>query len=480
MKKLFPFIILLSTVTVFAQAPDFKGNWEGRINAGVSMRLAFTFAENEKGLYSGTLKSPDQSPKAVPLDTVYVRKDSIFAAIQKFGISYQGKLTNDSSISGSFVQGVSLPLLLSKVPVIAETRRLQTPTAPFPYNIKEVVYSGTNDIKYAGTLTWPGIEPGTNYIKAPVYPAILLISGSGPQDRDETILLHKPFAIIADYLTRKGFAVLRVDDRGAGKTTGDFSTATSKDFVDDVNAGINFLKKDEAIDTAKIGLLGHSEGGMIAPVVASSRKDIKYIVLLAGPGIPIVQLMGEQIKAVTLSSGESMDIANASQQLSKIVIDALNKNKDTLYARTAIMKAVERWSSNQPGNLLDRLHLTDKLSRSGYVKAQLEAYSSSWFKYFLSFDPSPYLQKLSCPVLALNGSKDVQVLATSNLKGIEESLKKSQSKSYMIKELPGLNHLFQSCKSCTVAEYGQLEESFSPAALKVIGDWLVQQSTSLN
>jgi pimeloyl-ACP methyl ester carboxylesterase len=468
---LLPFLLLFVTSS-FAQQNKFTGIWEGKISVGITLRLVFEFKADEKGNLSGILRSPDQSPKPLPIDTTYVSGDSIYTIAKKIGVTFSGKLSSDTTIDGAFVQGITIPLSLKKVASVEETKRPQTPQPPFGYESKEVIYyNADRSIKFSGTLTWPAIPAGTDFIKQPIYPAVLLITGSGPQDRDETMLLHKPFAVMADHLTKKGFAVLRVDDRGVGKTTGDFATATTADFAKDVEAGIDFLKTEKEVDSNKIGLLGHSEGGMIAPMVASRRKDVKFIVLLAGPGVPIKQLMSEQIYAAGIAEGNSEKISRLGSTLYSQAMSAIQSSSDT---STMQKKIVAQLKKDYPANknLYDSLELNTTENQRIYASQRVKALTATWYKYFAAFDPTPYLQKLSCDVLALNGSKDVQVLATSNLQGIRSALKKSRSKKYKVEEIAGLNHLFQDCKKCSVKEYGELEETLSPTALQMISDWL--------
>ncbi len=472
MKLIITFLLSFTIAATFAQQNKFTGIWEGKINVGVSLRLVFQFSQNEDKTLTAVLRSPDQSPKPLLADTAWISGDSIYTTSKKFGISFSGALTGDSSINGTIVQGVPIPLQLKKVSSVAEAKRPQTPLPPFPYNSKDVEYTNADkSVSFGGTLTWPQVPAGTNYIKAPTYPVALLITGSGAQDRDENIFMHKPFAVIADYLTKRGFAVLRVDDRGVGKSTGNFATATTQDFANDVEAGINYLKTLPQIDTFHIGMIGHSEGGMIAPIVASRRKDIKFIVLLAGPGVPIKQLMSEQIYASSKAEGNSEEVSKLGSKLYLEALTAVQSNTDTAVAR---QKIVEQLSKSYPENkkLYDSLELNTPGNQNKYASGRIQSLTAPWYKYFSSFDPTPYLQKLSCDVLALNGEKDIQVSAASNLAGIRAALKKSKSKKYDVKQLPGLNHLFQTCKKCSVAEYGELEETFSPEALKIVGDWL--------
>lgn len=245
--------IKLCLLTIFfstnlcAQQNKFIGIWEGKINVGVNLRIAFHFSQDSAGNFITTMDSPDQSAFGLPTDYTYISNDSVFTGIKKYQVSFTGKLTSDSTISGAFKQTASVPLQLKKVVKVNVATRPQTPVEPFPYNSEDVSYNSGKSVQVAGTLTYPKIDPNINYIKAPVYPAVLLITGSGPQNRNEEIMGHKPFAVIADFLTKKGFIVLRVDDRGTGKSTGDYSKATSGDFADDVIAGVNFLKKEKML-----------------------------------------------------------------------------------------------------------------------------------------------------------------------------------------------------------------------------------------
>ena len=469
-------LMLLVSITANCQQPSFAGLWEGKIDAGTALRIVLEFKTNGPGNYTGSLTSPDQSPKALPLDTVYVIADSIFTKASRYHIGFSGRLTSAGNIEGTFVQGAPFELNLKKVEKISTVNRPQTPVAPFSYNSEDISYTNKDQsIRFAGTLTWPKPVAGANYLKVPQYPVVMLISGSGPQDRDEMLFNHKPFAVIADDLTKRGFAVLRVDDRGVGRSTGNFSTATTADFADDVEDGLRFLKSKEMIDTNYLGLIGHSEGGMIAPMVASRRNDIKFIVLLAGPGIPIIDLMAEQVKAVALSSDSPNEMATAGSELMKIGASEINKQLDSASTINNLRTSLEKWISQKPDDLVSSLHLSTAPERESYIQSQFSAFRSPWFRYFLKFDPAPYLQNLKCAVLALNGSEDIQVIAKPNLEGIKNALKKSRVKTSEVTELPGLNHLFQHCKTCNVKEYAELEETFSPGALKIMGDWLMKQ-----
>ena len=300
----------------------------------------------------------------------------------------------------------------------------------------------------------------------------MMITGSGQQDRDETLFGHKSFAVIADYLTKIGFAVLRVDDRGIGKTTGNYEQASSLDFAKDAEAGIDYIEKNQHINKEKIGLMGHSEGGMIAQIVASERKDVKFIVLAAAPGISTIDLMQQQTEAWSISEGMPAAEAKAKGFLLHTVWTEAERNNDRASAVKNIRFKIDSLFKTLDPGTLKKLRNGDTTAVKAQLNNELDALNGNWLKYFIHFDPQFYLQKLNCKVLAINGSKDVQVNSAANLKGIKSALAKSKSKRYDIVELPGLNHLFQACVKCSPSEYHELEETFSPVALQTIGNWL--------
>lgn len=473
------FFIILSCILIrhsaIAQPGKFIGTWEGKLNVGVTLRIGFHFTKDTNGKFITTMDSPDQGAFGMTTDHTIISDDSVFTAIKKFNVSFSGKLVNDSTIQGIFTQGADFSLQLKKVDKILATIKPQTPVPPFNYNSENVIYFNKDkSIQFGATLTYPFIDTTVEHFRVSTYPAILLISGSGPQNRDEEILGHKPFAVIAGHLTKKGFAVLRIDDRGTGKTTGKFETSTSADFADDVVAGIEYLKTRAEIDTSHLGLLGHSEGGMIAPMVASRRNDINFIILLAAPGIRVIELMTEQNIAFLNSGGISLRTQQAYGPIYKKLGWTIATAKDSSTAKTNSDKVFNKWISKTDTTVLKELDLATKEKQQKFITGFVTALNSPWYKYFMAFNPAPYLQKLNIKVFALNGSRDIQVLSKSNLAGIRSALQKSKSPKYDVIELPGLNHLFQQCKKCTVGEYGELEETFSPAALKLIDEWLTK------
>ena len=474
MKKLFIFLLIIVAFTTVRAQKNIDGIWEGKLDVGISLRIVFHFDKQADGSYKGTMDSPDQNVKGIPISSILISDDSITVEVKSIGGSYKGIRIKDSTISGSWNQGVGSYALTTKHVKVASAvnegslaKRPQTPKPPFTYTVEEVGYDNADkSVHFGGSFTYPKTS-------GPFVTAIL-ITGSGQQDRDETILNHKPFAVIADYLTKKGFAVLRVDDRGVGKTTGNVKEATSADFATDVEAGIAYLKTRKEVDVKKIGLIGHSEGGLIASIVASKNKDINYVIMLAGPGVRGADLLADQNEAILKSSGVTADAAMAYKVLFRQIIEDVLTVKDSITLFDKAWQDGLLWKTKQPPSTLAALHINsnDSANNKKAISNLITAFSFPWMKYFLSSDPASLIEKFHCNLLALDGSKDLQVIATSNLSGIHKALEKSKSPVYETRELPGLNHLFQHCNKCTISEYGELEETFAPEALEIMGDWL--------
>ena len=353
---------------------------------------------------------------------------------------------------------------MKKTDKVTEQKRTQLPKAPFPYNPVEVGYENKESgNKLAGTLTEPkGDGPFT---------AVILITGSGAQDRDETLLGHKPFLVLADYLTRRGVAVLRVDDRGVGGSTGDHGKATSADFATDVKAGIDFLKTRKEIDPKRIGLMGHSEGGLIAPMVAAKYPDdVAFLVLLAGPGVPGDEILTEQSALIQKAMGRDPAAIEKSGISAKKLYAALRTEKD----EAALKQRLDEISKEALAALSESERKDLGTDPAAALQAQLKLLQSPWFRYFLTYDPRPNLAKVKCPVLAINGERDLQVPPNQNLPEIEKALKAGGNASVTVRELPGLNHLFQTSKTGSPSEYAKIEETFAPAALEIVGDWITK------
>lgn len=445
---------------------NIAGIWEGKLSFnGTSLRLVLHIQKDSSG-YSATMDSPDQGAKDIKTNGAVLRGDSLFVEVPAIGGKISGLLQNDSTFTGQWFQGASLPLNLKKIAAPSTPERPQEPKPPFAYVSEDVLYFNKDkSIQYGATLTMPKGEGP--------FPAMIFITGSGQQNRNEELFGHKPFLLLADYLTKKGYAVLRVDDRGIGQTTGDVKNATSKDFAGDVQVGLDYLKTRKEIDKTKLGMLGHSEGGMIAQIAAADRKDIDFIISLAGPGQKIIDLMADQNAAILKSGGIS---AKAAENYKPFYIQLLsviaNASTDTA-AKEMATQLTDKWMAITPAGIKGELFpAASEAGKKAFLDGQVKLVRSPWFHYFITYDPGPYIQKMRAKVLVINGEKDIQVAPKQNLAAWKTFLQKSGSKKYDVIEIKGVNHLFQHCNSCTVSEYGTLEETFAPEAMEVIGDWL--------
>jgi len=439
-----------------------EGSWGGEIDLqGTKLTLVFNI-ENQSGRYNATMDSPDQGATGIPVDSVSFDGKNLSLLMTRMKISYVGVLKENQEIDGVFAQaGYEFPLILTKQALqVKKKNRPQTPQSPFNYYTEEVTFKNAADsVELSGTLSLPS-QKGK-------FPVVVLITGSGPQDRDETIFEHKPFLVIADYLTNKGIGVLRYDDRGTGKSTGSFKSATSEDFAEDGTAAVEFLKSRKEINKKKIGLLGHSEGGMIAPMVAAGNKDIAFIVLLAGPGIRIDSLMILQSeKAARLGGADEETIKMNSKLYAGIY--SIIKTQDESVLKDSLRAYLTKEFAKLPSDMKP----PGQEEVESLIEAQVNSVTNPWFVYFVKYDPDVNLSKVKCPVLAMNGSLDFQVTPKENLSGIEKSLKRGGNKHYKITEMNGLNHLFQEAGTGAFEEYDQIEQTISPEALKEIENWI--------
>ena len=346
--------------------------------------------------------------------------------------------------------------------LIAQEARPQEPIGDVNYTSEDVTFTNSeaNNIKLAGTLTLP---------KGVKNPAVaILISGSGPQNRDSYIksFNHKPFLVLSHYLTQQGIAVLRYDDRGVAESEGDFKSATSLDFASDVTSAVNYLKTRSDINPNKIGLIGHSEGGLIAPIVASANKDVAFAVLLAGPGVDGATVLETQYRKSMELRGVPKASIDENEKLTTIIYGVIKNNTDEEIIKTKITKQLKEFKVNNPDSPISPM-ITDTM-----INQQLGILQLKWVCAFIRIDPVDYLSKTNCPVLALNGSKDVQVVSELNLNGIKKGLEQAQNKDLTIKELEGLNHLFQKAETGSVEEYAKIEETYNPEALSLISNWI--------
>jgi pimeloyl-ACP methyl ester carboxylesterase len=439
--------------------------WFGKLtfSAGLELRVVLRVTRLASGVHA-VLDSPDQSATGIPIDTVSFDGGVLRFTSAKLGASYVGKLdAAGAQAVGEFTQrSVKTPLTLAKTDKVPERPRPQTPKPPFPYRAEEVAYDNTAaKLRLAGTLLLPeGAGP---------FPAALLITGSGPQDRDESLMGHKPFLVLADALARRGIAVLRVDDRGVGSSTGSFATATSEDFAGDAAAGVAYLRGRKEIDAHRVGLVGHSEGGLIGPMVAARSKDVAYVVMLAGPGLPGADIILAQQELIARATGETDEAAlKRNRDDGRRLFDLIKREKDPAVLENKARALVE--ASLAKATAAEKKQMGDPAVAAN---AMLEQMLTPWFRYFLTYDPRPALSKVRCPVLALNGEKDLQVPPKDNLPAIASALKAGGNRDVTTREMPGLNHLFQTAKTGAPGEYGAIEETMSPAVLTIIGDWIL-------
>ena len=461
MKTKLKLSILLSFlfITLLITAQDnITGSWKGVLEVqSQELPIVFNISEKE-GVLSSTMDSPSQGASGLITDSTSYVDSLLTITISKYGINYVGTF-DGTSIIGTFTQGgAPFSLNLTRGKYKAEAK-FQEPKEPYPYLSEEIVFTNgkAENIKLSGTLTIP-----TN-IKNP--PVAILITGSGPQNRNQELLGHKPFLVLSDHLTRRGIAVLRYDDRCTAASEGNYDSATTFDFASDVEAAIAYLRtRNDIIDITKIGLIGHSEGGLIAPMVASEDKKIAFCVLLAAPGISGKEILTTQTrKAMELGGVSEIDIDINEQYSSKIYeICANYKGEESKNEIINIFGEMRNSSSE-----MLKSQLTDQV-----IEQQVNLLTSPWMRTFIKMNPIKYLTEVICPVLAINGEKDFQVVAAINLEEIEKNLKSANNNDVTIEELPDLNHLFQTSETGSFSEYASNEETFSPIALEVISDWI--------
>ena len=463
MKK-FSFTIVFAFVVLLSNAQSgLSGYWIDTVPVGaVSMRLVLHFYEKDT-VVALDLYSIDQTKQAVPLKGWVRNGDSIFAkekrAMIDFSLQYDSL---NQRISGILKQrGAEFPLMFKPISALPVILRPQTPQAPFPYKIEEVSFQNKKaKIALSGTLTLP--EKGENL------KAIVLLPGSGPHDRDETIFEHKLLWILADSLSRQGYAVLRYDKRGIKKSEGEHAKATIDDFCDDAYAAIEFLRKDKRIDKNNIGIIGHSEGGVIAPMLAAKDKKIAFIVSLAGMVQNGRELLLTQCKLILHSEGVSEDSIAVDNRFRTFMYDVIIKHGNEKEFANKLTKELDSYVSNLSEQE------KEMLSWNSITKAKFViAHTSPYMKHFVALQPETYINKVKCPVLAVFGEKDIQVSAIENADLIRKCLQKSHNEPYSkVVIIEGVNHLLQKCNQCTVSEYGWIEETIAPEVLELLFSWL--------
>ncbi len=439
------------------------GLWQGVVpRNGVNLRLVLRVATTDRGTIV-TFDSPDLGAVGLPVAGFSRRAQDVAFSVPASGARFAGTLSDDGArVKGMWTlpgqPDVEVSFVRTRPSAAREPRaRPQTPKPPFPYRSEDLTFKNpvADAVTLAGTLTLPeGAGP---------FPAAVLITGSGPQDRDQTLLGHKAFAVLADHLTRHGVAVLRYDDRGIGGSTGDFAAATSADFATDARAAVRFLLTRPEIDRKGIGFIGHSEGGMVAQIAAVNNDHLKFVIMLAGPGTDLMQLARSQERLLGLSQGASEeDIARMEPVMVK-VFTAVAKSTSAEDARARVRAVLT-------AEALATLKAPE--SRRELLVQQM---ANDWTRYLLQYKPAAFLSRIHVPILALNGTLDRQVPPDENLSGIKAAL--GHNADVTIRRVDGVNHLFQTARTGAIGEYADIEETISPVVLSIVTEWIEARFT---
>ena len=475
MKRLLTSMITLLLLDQI-KAQDIAGSWQGLINAGgADLHLVFNIKKASDTSYSSTFDSPDQHAFGILCSKTYKAKDSIFIELAVIKGGYKGLWDGKDGINGTYrQQGGKVALNLTRISdadkaqMTRTPERPQTPKPPYNYFSQDVEYDNADkSLHYGATFTRPNADGQ--------YPAVIIITGSGTQDRDGTLFGHKLYWVLADYLTKNGIAVLRVDDRGAGKSSlgKNISQMTSADFSFDVEASLNYLETRSDVNKKHLGLIGHSEGGIIAPMVAARRNDISFIVLWGASAVGGAEINIQQNAYALRKNGIDTAAVNAFINLHRRVLALFASSANVDILNQKINPVWQAWKNDQPRKIQEALYVQDSsILGQDVFKIYDGLYNLPWMRYFITYDPAADLSKVKCSVLAINGSKDTQVDAKSNLARIREILTKNGNKDFEIKELAGLNHLLQTAASGDLSEYEKISETMSPQAMKIISDWI--------
>ncbi len=459
MKKLILYLVLIlhSIVSLCQTSNSIVGDWHGSLKVqGMSLRIVFHI-EEKNSLLVTTLDSPDQSAKGIPTESTSLSGNELYVKMPALNGQYKGIVEDSITIKGTFTQGgMDFPLaLLKQTGVIQkDSVAVQDPNAG-KYISKDVKFRNEQaNITLAGTITYP--KDKTNC------PAVILLTGSGSQDRDEALFEQKPFLRIADRLSANGIAVLRFDDRGFAQSEGDLATATTYDFVTDARAAYEFMKKYPGIDTKKIGFIGHSEGAGVAVMAASEDKSVAFVVMLAGTSLPGDSILCLQAAAIARASGAGEDFIKLDYKMRSGIFEIIKNEPDNEKAT----KQITDYVNGLPGFPdVQKVGIID-----GFTKAGL----SPWMRAFILFDPAPYLAKLTCPTVAFWGSKDLQVPAKENIGGLMNIIYKNKKNNYSIVNIQGVNHLFQTAKTGQTSEYSNTQEAvMNNETLDKLQDWLL-------
>ena len=443
--------------TAATDSTRFVGDWVGAISlGGTELRVVFRLQTDAEGDLTGTMDSPDQGATDIPIGQVLVSNDTLRLRIPSIAGAYAG-VYNDSlqAVEGVWIQGGQrLALTLEPTDEAPVVRRPQEPSLPYPYTSETVAFRNEEvGVTLRGTLTYP------EGVSDPV-PGAVLVGGSGPTDRNAAIMGHKPFLVIADALTRRGVAVLRFDERGVGQSEGTQEGATTADFATDVTTAVEMLAEREEVDADEIGVIGHSEGGLIAPMVATQSDLVSFLVLLAAPGLPGDVILADQLDRRIRAQGANRRIRALQRGTQNRIFEILKQDADSAEIVSQLRKVMVQ---------------SRGISGDEMINREIQRLMNPWLRFFISHDPRTTLQKVDVPVLALAGSKDQQVRPDTNQTAIAEALNADENPAVTVRTLDGLNHLFQTAETGAPSEYGRIEETFDPTALDVIGDWIDEQ-----
>ena len=441
-----------------ADSAAVTGDWMGTLAVGgTELRVVVHLRDAADGGLTGTMDSPDQGAEGIPLGTVEATADTLRFAVPSIAGRFAGVIAEDGqSIEGQWAQGGGrLPLTLERATATPTVRRPQEPEPPFPYTIDSLTFRNPEaDLTLAGTLTRPDT--------AAAVPGVVLVAGSGPQDRDGTIMGHRPFRVLADALTRRGLAVLRFDERGVGESEGTQAGATTADFATDVRAALHTLAERPGVDAERVGIIGHSEGGLIAPMVATRTDTASFLVLLAAPGLPGDVILADQLDRRIRQQGADARTRAMQRGTQRRIFDVLEQEADS----AAIADQLRQIMLEVEG-----------ISGEATIEREIRRLMDPWLRFFIRHDPRTTLRKVEVPVLALAGSKDQQVAPDTNQTAIAEALRAEQRADVTVRTLEGLNHLFQTAETGAVSEYGRIEQTFAPKAIEAIAAWIEAQTT---
>lgn len=459
-------LVLAAVVPSFAAAPAERviGTWVGILDAGPArLQMIFKVEAGDDGALRSSITVPAQGLEDLPFDVTTFENGKLRLELKLVDGYFEGTLTDDGTLDGEWGQmGATYPLEMERAGEVTPPARPQTPQPPFPYRSEEIGYANeAAGILFQGTLTIPE-GPGP-------HPAVVLISGSGPQDRDETLFGHKPFWVWADHLSRNGFAVLRVDDRGVAGTAGSTAGSTMEDHAGDALAAVAFLKEQREIDGARIGLIGHSEGAVVAPMAAVQSDDVAFIVCLAPTGVTGLEVMQQQARIMLTTMGADGETINRLADIRRRLCETVVNEPDDEVAMEAARPILDEALEGNPA-----LANADQAARDALAEGELKKLCNAWMRFFIAFDPTTVFGEVTIPTLALWGEKDWQVLPDENSQPVLAALAAAGNEAAVGEIVPGVNHLFQTAENGDMSLYQQIEQTVEPAVLDRVTEWLRQ------